>query len=120
MVGININDKYQPFTDLIFAGIKTIETRKTPSLNAYVGKRVGIIQTGKGKAMLVGFVTIGKPIYYQSENHFRTDEDKHCVPQGSKYDIDDAGKWGYQIINPEKIKPTYVTSKGIVARKIKS
>ena len=118
MIGININDKYQSFTDLILSGVKTIETRKTPSLNAYIGKRVGIIRTGKGKAMLVGFVTIGEPVHYQTEEHFRSDETKHCVTKGSKYDIDDSGKWGYRIVSPIKIKPTDVTSKGIVARKI--
>lgn len=118
MVGININDRYRPFTELMLSGAKTIETRKTPSLNAYVGKRVGIIKTGKGKATLVGFVTIGEPIHYQSEEHFRKDEKKHFVTKGSKFDIDDAGKWGYPIINPTRIKPTYVNSKGIVARKI--
>ena len=118
MIGININDKYYPFTDLIFSGIKTIETRKTPSLNAYIGRRVGIIRTGKGKAMLVGFVTIGEPIHYQSEKHFRSDETKHCVTKGSQYDIDNTGKWGYPIVNPVKIKPIHIISKGIVARKI--
>lgn len=118
MVGININDKYQSFTDLILSGIKTIETRKTPSLNPYIGKRVGIIQTGCGKATLVGFMTIGSPIHYQSIEHFRRDEAKHCVAAGSKYDIDDAGKWGYPIISPVKVKPMRIDSKGIVARKI--
>lgn len=118
MIGININDKHQPFTDLILSGKKTIETRRAPSLNAYIGKRVGIVRTGKGKAALVGFATIGEPIHYKTEEHFRSDEAKHCVTKGSKYDIDDLGKWGYPIINPIKVKPTYVTSKGIVARKI--
>lgn len=118
MMGININDKHYPFTDWIFTGVKTIETRNTPSLNPYIGKRVGIIKTGKGKAMLVGFVTIGEPIYYQTESHFRSDEPKHCVTKGSKYDIDNAGKWGYPIINPIITEPKIIFSKGIVARKI--
>lgn len=118
MIGININDKDYPFTELIFSGIKTIETRKTPSLNPYVGKRVGIIRTGKGKAMLVGFVTIGEPIYYETEANFRKDDIKHCVIKRSKYDIDKAGKWGYPIIDPVEITPQYITSKGIIARNI--
>lgn len=118
MMGININDKHFPFTAWILDGIKTIETRKTPSLNPYIGKRVGIIRTGKGKAMLVGFMTIGEPIKYESEEQFRCDEDKHCVVKGSKYDIDSQGKWGYPISGIMHIKPRCVTSKGIVARKI--
>lgn len=118
MVGININDQHYPFTELILSGEKTIETRKTPSLHPYIGKRVGIIRTGKGKATLVGFATIGQPIYYASESSFRNDESKHCVLKGSKYDIDDNGKWGYPIIHPVKTQPMYVYSKGIVARQI--
>ena len=118
MMGININDKHYPFTELILDGVKTIETRKTPSLNSYIGKRVGIIRTGKGKAMLVGFMTIGEPIKYESEEQFRRDEDKHCVVKGSKYDIGIQGKWGYPISNVIHIKPQYITSKGIVTRKI--
>ena len=118
MMGININDKYYPFTDLILSGVKTIETRVSPSLHAYIGQRVGIIRTGKDKAMLVGFMTIGEPIQYETEKHFRNDEEKHCVPKGSKYDISGLGKWGYPIINPVRIEPSHVASKGIVARKI--
>ena len=118
MMGININDRHYPFTEWILSGVKTIETRKTPSLSPYIGRRVGIIKTGKGKAMLVGFVTIGAPIKYESEEHFRSDEDKHCVLKGSKYDIDSQGKWGYPLLNPIRIEPKYITSKGIVARKI--
>ena len=48
--GININDKTQPFTDQILHGQKTIETRNTPTLHPHVGKRVGIVRTGKGPA----------------------------------------------------------------------
>ena len=118
MIGININDRDYPFTEWILSGIKTIETRRTSSLHPYVGKQVGIIRTGKGKATLVGFATIGTPIYYQNEKEFRKDENKHCVCAGSKYDIDDSGKWGYPIINPVIIEQRYVNSKGIVARQI--
>jgi hypothetical protein len=118
MVGININDKHQPFTDLILSGTKTIETRKSPSLNAYIGKRVGVIRTGKGKATLVGFITIGEPIYYKTEEQFRKDEAKHYVMKGSKYDIDNEGKWGYPILNPVRVDPQYINSKGIIARQI--
>ena len=118
MMGININDQDYPFTELIFSGNKTIETRRAKSLHPYIGQRVGIIRTGKGKAALVGFVTIGEPIYYHTEEEFRKDEDKHFVCAGSKYDIDNLGKWGYPIINPVKTKPSYIKSIGIVARQI--
>lgn len=118
MIGININDKYYPFTEQIFSGLKTIETRNKKTLHPYIGQRVGIIKTGKGKAILVGFVTIGQPIYYKTEEEFRKDEDKHRVSKGSKYDIDGVGKWGYTLINPMRVEPKYIDSKGIVARQI--
>ena len=50
MVGININDKTQDFTGQILRGEKTVETRRTNSLRPYVGKRVGIVRTGRGRA----------------------------------------------------------------------
>jgi hypothetical protein len=118
MIGININDKHYPFTELIFSGEKTIETRRTKTLHPYIWQRVGVIRTGKGKATLVGFITIGEPVYYRTIEEFREDEDKHCVCAGSKYDIDNLGKWGYPIINPVRVKPKYINSKGIVARQI--
>ena len=58
MIGININDKHQLFTEQILNGSKTIETRSSKSLHPYIGKMVGIIRTGKGKATLVGYITI--------------------------------------------------------------
>lgn len=118
MIGININDKDCSFTEQIFSGKKTIETRRTKSLHPYIGQRVGIIRTGKGKAALVGFATIGKPIFYATEEEFRRDENKHCVYAGSKYDISNKGKWGYPIVNPVRVEPRYINSKGIVARQI--
>lgn len=118
MIGININDKGYPFTELIFSGKKTIETRRKKSLHPYIGQRVGVIKTGQGKAKLVGFVTIGHPIYYKTEEEFRQDEEKHFVRKGSKYDIDENGKWGYALINPIKVQQRYINSKGIVARQI--
>jgi len=71
--GVNINDKAQPFTDQILSGEKTIETRRTNSLRPYIGQRVGIIRTGKGKALLVGFMDIGHPVIYRTKEEFRAD-----------------------------------------------
>jgi hypothetical protein len=63
-IGINFNDKSQPFTDMIMDGKKTIETRNSRSLDSVVGKRVGIVRTGVGPAMLVGYADVGSPIFY--------------------------------------------------------
>lgn len=69
---LNINDKSEKFTSQILSGEKTIETRNIKSLHPYIGKRVGIVRTGKGVATLVGYVTVGHPIFYK-DNTKNTD-----------------------------------------------
>ena len=115
--GININDSSQPFTEQILSGEKTIETRDTDSLRPYVGKRVGIVRTGKGKATLVGYATIGKPTVYRTEEGFRVDERKHLIEKGSPFDIEDT-KYGYPLTDVTRVSPQEVTTKGIVAREV--
>lgn len=116
--GININDKSQNFTDLILAGIKTIETRDSRSLDSVVGKRVGIIRTGKGPATLVGYVTVGEPKFYRNQNDFDRDRKRHHVGPESPFYIGDNGKWGYPLTDPERTRPRPITNRGIVIRNI--
>ena len=118
LMGININDKCQDFTGQILRGEKTIETRKTRSLDPYIGERVGLVRTGVGKATLVGYATVGKPVVYDSVSKFRRDYDKHLVAPGSAFDIKDGLKYGYPLMQVESITPKLVQSKGIVARKL--
>ena len=117
-MGININDKCQDFTGQILRGEKTIETRKTRSLDPYIGERVGLIRTGVGKATLVGYATVGEPVVYDSVAKFRRDYDKHLVAPGSAFDIKDDLKYGYPLMQVEAITPKQVQSKGIVARRL--
>ena len=118
--GVNINDSKQPFTKQIISGEKTIETRNTNSLKAQVGKRIGIIRTGRGKARVVAYATIGEPIVYNNKEEFRKDQDKHLVEEGSEFDIKEDGlKYGYPLLDVEKVdRPFLVKSKGIVSREI--
>jgi len=118
MLGININDKTQNFTAQILSGEKTVETRRTNSLRPYVGKRVGIVRTGLGKAMLVGFAMIGEPIRYENQRQFAADRGRHRVAAGSPHDCGSGGKFGYPLTDVEATPPRLVTSRGIVARKI--
>ena len=119
-IGININDKIQDFTGQILRGEKTIETRNTNSLRPYIGRKVGIIRTGKGKAYLVGYCTIGEPKVYESEREFRRDFDKHLVDRGSKFNIPEGGiKFGYPLHDVTRLdEPKLIKSKGIISRKI--
>ncbi len=116
--GININDKAQPFTDQILSGQKTIETRRTNSLRPYIGQRVGIIRTGKGKALLVGFAVIGEPILYGTKAEFSADFARHQVGDKSKFRFKRGGKFGYPLTSVTRCKPAPVFSRGIVARKL--
>jgi hypothetical protein len=92
--GININDKVQPFTDQILSGKKTIETRRKNSLRPYIGKRVGLIRTGKGQAMLVGFAVIGEPVFYRTKAEFQADFGRHQVGDKANSDFGGAANSG--------------------------
>ena len=115
-MGININDKTQDFTKQILSGKKIIETRKNPSLRPYIGQRVGIIRTGKGKATLVGYIDIIAEIEYKTSKEFRADQDKHLITIDSKFNKNKG--FGYLLANPTEIKPIPITTKGIISRKI--
>ena len=84
----------------------------------YVGKRVGIVRTGKGKAMLVGYATVGHPVFYKNKKEFDADFKKHRVGPKSPYYIGPAGKYGYPLTNVEKTDPVPVNKRGIIARSI--
>jgi hypothetical protein len=119
-IGINVNQGGSSFADKIISGEKKFETRESDSLRSYVGKRVGIIRTGEGKAKAIGDVTLGEPIVVSSPEEFAKLRDLHLVPEGSKFDIKEGGvKYLYPIENPvpygvEKDVAKY----GIVSRKI--
>lgn len=115
-IGININDSHQDFTGQILAGAKTTETRITDSLKPYIGRTVGIVRTGKGKATLVGTMKIGRPKFYKTKKEFDADYDKHKVGPDSPHYIGKAGKYGYPLTEVKKVTPVTLDSKGIVAR----
>ena len=114
-MGINVR---APYADMIVSGLKTIETRSTNSLKPYIGQRVGIVETGSGKAKLVGYATIGMPTVMH-ETAFREAEGKHLVDKGSEFDIAPNGeKYCYPIIDPHACTPKTLASRGIIARQI--
>ena len=119
VMGININDRTQPFTADILSGAKTIETRATDSLRPYVGRRVGLVRTGVGPAILVGFATIGPPVRYETPAEFRADYRRHRVRSGSEYDCGAGGRYGYPLTDVRPCRPRAVHSRGIVARRIR-
>jgi len=117
-IGIHINDGGQRFTDLILSGQKTVETRfprknnpEKGTLDKFVGQRVGLIRTGRGPAMLVGYATIGERITYSSLAEFRAAESEHQVEAGSNYDTQ-GKKFGYSLLDVERVTPTVVPRGG--------
>jgi hypothetical protein len=118
MMGININDSTTPYTAMICDGTKTVETRRTRSLDSVIGKRVGIIRTGVGRATLVAYATVREPVWYGIRREFAGDYARHRVPPGSQHDCTNGGKWGYPLEHVEPVAPTVITSRGIVLRRI--
>ena len=118
-IGINVrSDGNIDYADLIVDGRKRLETRNTDSLRPYVGKRVSIVRTGKGKAMAIGAVTIGEPIV-ADEKKFRKLEKQHLVPAGSKFDIQpDGEKYLYPMIDPERYDEPKSVGHGIIGRQV--
>tara|TARA_Y100000004_G_scaffold197190_1_gene270311 strand:+ start:166 stop:552 length:387 start_codon:yes stop_codon:yes gene_type:complete len=114
--GININDSKNPYTDMILSGKKTVETRRKPTLDPYIGRKVGIIRTGKGPAKLVGYAKVGKPRKYGSKSEFDSDRRRHRVPSDSKEEK--SSGYGYPLSEVKRVKPRNVKSRGIVSREI--
>ena len=115
-VGMNINDSQAPWTQMILQGVKTIETRDSDSLQPHVGERVGIVRTGQGPAMLVGYCTLGEPKVYQTDEAWQADAQLHRV-EGAL--APGAVKYGYPLSNVEPVDPPQpVTSQGRVFRRL--
>ena len=120
-MGINVRtDESVNYSDLIVSGQKKYETRDKDSLRPYIGKRVGIVETGSGPANLVGYATVGDPIEV-GESEFNDSRDLHLVPEGSKFDIKPGqSKFLYEMLEPTKLDQPIDASgtRGIIARNI--
>lgn len=106
MIGININDTEAPYTDMIMDGRKCFETGFRPTLRPFIGQRVAIIRTGKGKVEIVGTVQLLNEVWFGSFP-FDALRKYHCVPKGSKQDTK-SGKWSYVLNDPQKLKKPVV------------
>ena len=118
-IGINVrSDGNIDYADLIVDGKKKLETRNSDSLRPYVGKRVSIVKTGKGRAYAIGVATVGEPIE-ADEEEFRKLEKQHLVPAGSKFDIvPGTKKFLYPMINAKRYDRPREVGHGIVSRKV--
>lgn len=120
-MGINVrtdNKLNLPYADLIVDGKKIYESRMTDSLRPYVNKSMSIVRTGQGPAKAIGAVDIGEPLIVDAKT-FRELQDKHLVPKGSMFDIEDDGqKYLYPLSNARRFDQELDVGHGIKARKV--
>jgi predicted transcriptional regulator len=118
MIGINIRNADIAYADAIVDGIKTLESRETNSLKPYIGKRVAIVRTGKGKAKAIGEATIGNPIVVD-RLEFRNKYKEHLVVAGSLFDIKSGQvKYLYPMLDAIRYEKEKDVALGIVSRKV--
>lgn len=125
ITGVNINDDYQDYTGQILRGEKTIETRDTPTLHHAVGQRIALISTRhrpRRPALVVGYATIGDPVFYPDADAFDADYDRHLVGRDSPHHITSptnktGTKYGYPMLEVEDAEPFPAPRGGIVTRK---
>lgn len=118
MPAIYVHDtKETPYAMQIVKGEKRIETRTRNVLRKFVGERVLVIRTRSShKAEVVGEVTISCAGWLEART---LDENRHLtlIPEGSKFDCHDGGKWCYWLKNPtEYEKPIPLSGFEIITR----
>jgi len=118
-LGVNVNDAEAPYTAMILAGEKTIETRgsRRNALAAQVGRRIGIVCTGRGPAVVVGYATVGEPIEYTTRAAWEADAARHRVAPGSTYDWN-GWRVGYPMLDVEPCEPFAPAGRGIQTRRL--
>ena len=106
MKGMFVNsDGCVPYAEAIVSGAKVIETRSRDTLWRLDGERVAVIRTRRGKApTIIGYVTINGRMWCEARN-FGAWRNGHLIPEGSKYDAGNRGKWLYFLDDPEECKP---------------
>jgi len=102
--GVNIQ---WPWSQLILAQKKTIETRTYPLPVKYIGKELVIIETpGKERLFstrMIGLIIFGNSFEYESELVFYSHTKKHCVTKDSLWAWNIAKpKWGWPILEVRK------------------
>lgn len=83
--GLNVQ---WPWSELIISGHKKIETRGYPIPKKYIGVELALIETpgkmglkdaGIAKARIIGTVTFGRSLQYESKLQWLADYEKHRV-----------------------------------------
>lgn len=95
MVGLNVR---APFARLLANGTKKIETRRYKVPDHYLGHRIAIIETGKGKAKIIGSAELTGWYTYRDRDHWHRESGLHLVERGSDFDwLDDSPRYGWKV-----------------------
>ena len=117
MYGIYVHEtKKEPYATQIVTGKKMIETRTRNTLGKLVGERVLIIRTRSGhKTDIIGSATIEEAVWYCdfTLDHMR---ELTCIPEGSKFDTHNGGKWCYYLFDPVEFEPILLEDVTVLKR----
>lgn len=127
-MGLNFNDPNGVLLDRMFNDEKQYETRLYTDAQgngrlprAYLNKPMGIIQTGAGKAKLVGFWELGDGELRDYDWLSKPENRKALGNDGTAFEAKPGEKrWVYPIKWVEQITPVEVDTRGIQARDISS
>ena len=94
---IFINCTAAPFIDYIIDGRKTYETRSHDTLRQFVGRRVLLAETGRGRPVVRCSAVITCAVPVDDRTTWDTMRCSTCVPSRSRYDWQPATrrKWLY-------------------------
>ena len=118
MTGINIQT---PWSNMLINGVKTVETRKYPLPQKYVGETLALIETpGKSrsfKSRIIGTIVFSHSFKYPDEQCWKNDYNRHRVSESCHfYNWDDKPKYGWVVSQVTKFdKPVDIRKrKGII------
>lgn len=119
MTGINIQT---PWSSMLINGVKTVETRKYPLPQKYVGETLALIETpgryGRFKARVIGTITFSHSFKYPNQRAWEDDHNRHCVEVDDPIHNwkDDKPKYGWVVSQVTKFdKPVDIHKrKGII------
>lgn len=108
--GINIQ---WPWSQMLLSGAKTIETRTYKIPQKYIGVELALIETpgalgkkkaGILKARIIGTITFGCCVQYETKHAWIADVSKHLVNlDDAKFGFDDRKeKWGWCVVDFKK------------------
>jgi len=101
--GAYINCKTVPFIDLIAARLKPYETRSRDTLGALIGKRIDLIETGKGAPVILARATVKSSTIVCYEDVAMRAAARIL---GTPYDIKPGQtKVFYELVNVRAVKP---------------